>query len=795
MNIQDLKSNTTWQEASNTINNNNNKISLAIATLENAKLKNKGYFTTEEKLNEAIPNPSVGSKAYVGTSEPYAIYIVENGAWVDSGYTGGDEIVAKITTHRIEDGAVTSEKIATSAFDDTLSVSGKIAPADVVGKKLTDLEDKVDEVVGGVNEVIPLNKGAYSGETLIDSSSYKHTEVIELGVGETIVVKTDGANFSVILDADKRTTIIGYAASSTDGVLKEYVYTATSAINVIVSVKVANVAPSITITKGSALEDISKGVEQNRQHISKVEDSLIQITGINEEITCNIKGAYAGATFLDQEAYRNSGVLSVKKGSIINVKTDGANFSVILDADKKKSILVANKDNDTIGDYAYLVPNDMNVIVSVRIANNTPSAILTKAGKLDVLDEIDLVEYPTNWIENEYINANGVFVKFTPTSSIKYWRTDFIPCHKAKQIKFNCSVSGTSLAFCFYKKDKSLLEAHTNSGTRFIDITLDIPSDAYYFATTSRTLPTETETSNINVLINLKTILDKASDGGVATDNIDHLRTTDENPMDIIRFDVGLSGIIHDWGFIGDSLCSGEIEYYKSDGKMYRTDMYQFSWGQRLCRHCGTEGYNFSNGGQTAKGWIEAGVVRDETYEGGVGGGGWQYAKLHPKQAYIIALGVNDMTEIGKGTLTLGNVATDIGTYNAETDSDTNAKTFVGYMAGIIQRLKSIQPKAKIFIFTMPASGTVRNDANAQIRLLASTMGLYVIDFDRYAPSMHGSNDFKDRYFCDGNGHLNEAGYEWTSWAVANYIDWIIRHNWTDFYYTSLIGKIDYVKH
>ena len=140
MNIQDIKSNTTWQEASNTINNNNNKISLAIATLENAKLKNKGYFTTLEKLNEAVPNPTIGSKAYVGTSEPYAIYIVENGVWVDSGYTGGDEIVAKITTDRIADGAVTTEKIATSAFDSTLSVSGKIAPADVVGGKLTELE-------------------------------------------------------------------------------------------------------------------------------------------------------------------------------------------------------------------------------------------------------------------------------------------------------------------------------------------------------------------------------------------------------------------------------------------------------------------------------------------------------------------------------------------------------------------------------------------------------------------------------------------------------------------------------
>lgn len=144
MNIQDLKSNTTWQEASHTINNNNNKISLAIATLENVRLKNKGYFTTLEKLNEAIPNPTIGSKAYVGTSEPYSIYIVENGTWVDSGYTGGNETVAKITTDRIEDGAVTSEKIATSAFDSTLSVIGKIAPADIVGRKLSELDEQIN---------------------------------------------------------------------------------------------------------------------------------------------------------------------------------------------------------------------------------------------------------------------------------------------------------------------------------------------------------------------------------------------------------------------------------------------------------------------------------------------------------------------------------------------------------------------------------------------------------------------------------------------------------------------------
>ena len=58
------------------------------------------------------------------------------------------EVINKlITTDRIEDGAVTTEKIATSAFDSTLSVSGKIAPANIVGEKLTELEKYKDLIV------------------------------------------------------------------------------------------------------------------------------------------------------------------------------------------------------------------------------------------------------------------------------------------------------------------------------------------------------------------------------------------------------------------------------------------------------------------------------------------------------------------------------------------------------------------------------------------------------------------------------------------------------------------------
>ena len=59
---------------------------------------------------------------------------------------------AIINTDRIKDGAVTSEKIATSAFDSTLSVSGKIAPANVVGGKLTDLDEDVNKLPKEAND-------------------------------------------------------------------------------------------------------------------------------------------------------------------------------------------------------------------------------------------------------------------------------------------------------------------------------------------------------------------------------------------------------------------------------------------------------------------------------------------------------------------------------------------------------------------------------------------------------------------------------------------------------------------
>ena len=111
-----------------------------------------------------------------------------------------------------------------------------------------------------------------------------------------------------------------------------------------------------------------------------------------------------------------------------------------------------------------------------------------------------------------------------------------------------------------------------------------------------------------------------------------------ENPIEAISQQPGWCTIIHRWGFIGDSLCSGEHEYKRADGTTVWDDIYEYSWGQRMIAAIGGSavGYNFSQGGETAKGWI------DHFWDYPMNRNADIRAKSHPCQAYIVALGCND---------------------------------------------------------------------------------------------------------------------------------------------------------
>lgn len=96
MELQNIGTTTTWNDAASRINSNTQKIGNEIDKLRVATYKNKGYFASAEALASAYPTGSAGSIAYVGTSYPYAIYKWNPAtlSWVNSGATGGDESVS-----------------------------------------------------------------------------------------------------------------------------------------------------------------------------------------------------------------------------------------------------------------------------------------------------------------------------------------------------------------------------------------------------------------------------------------------------------------------------------------------------------------------------------------------------------------------------------------------------------------------------------------------------------------------------------------------------------------------------
>ena len=265
-------------------------------------------------------------------------------------------------------------------------------------------------------------------------------------------------------------------------------------------------------------------------------------------------------------------------------------------------------------------------------------------------------------------------------------------------------------------------------------------------------------------------------------DNVDRLKVVQENPIDVVNREVGYASLFKSWGFIGDSLSSGTHEYFK-DGASQSTniDLYYYSWGQYICRLTGAEGYNFSEGGQTAKGWIEGkhGWEADMTTEEQKRT--WIGAKTNLKQVYTIALGEND-----HGKYAAGYAATDIGTYDSTTDIDTNAPTYIGYIAGIIQRIKSVNSKAKFFVLTEPKfHGSNFSDYNEELRKLPQYFNdVYIVDLEKYQVEI--TPEWSSRYRL--GFHLNALGYLYTAYIIMQCIDAIIRSHFSDFAQIAFIG-------
>ena len=241
-----------------------------------------------------------------------------------------------------------------------------------------------------------------------------------------------------------------------------------------------------------------------------------------------------------------------------------------------------------------------------------------------------------------------------------------------------------------------------------------------------------------------------------------------ELPLERLAPGGGYCGIFSTVGCIGDSLASGEFESLDADGSKGYHDMFRYSWGQFMARDCGFTAYNFSRGGMTAREYMSGFAEQN---------GFWDDDKLC--QAYIIALGINDIINAGQPVGDVSDV--DL------TDWRKNKKTFAGYYAAIVQRLLEKQPKARFFFVTMPKNenGSRCPEHTALLYRFTELFPYsYVIDLDRYAPPYDTA--FRERFYL--GGHLNAAGYLLTARLFESYIDYIIRHHTDDFSQIGFVG-------
>ncbi len=247
-----------------------------------------------------------------------------------------------------------------------------------------------------------------------------------------------------------------------------------------------------------------------------------------------------------------------------------------------------------------------------------------------------------------------------------------------------------------------------------------------------------------------------------------------EKPLDVIKDDGGLISIFRTVAVIGDSLASGDLESMGPSSPRDYHDIYDISWPQYIARLSGTTVYNFTRGNMTANEYNNSFAAER---------GFWDKTKA--AEAYIIALGVNDLDGFRQE---LGSIA------DIAPDYHRNKPTFAGDYAKIIQHYKEIQPDAAFFLLTMPretepyitAEWAQNHEAHRKLifELADRFTNTYVVDLAEHSPV----NDTEFRKLFYTGGHLNNAGYYLYAKMISSYIDYIVRHNLEKFNQSGFTG-------
>lgn len=420
-------------------------------------------------------------------------------------------------------------------------------------------------------------------------------------------------------------------------------------------------------------------------------------------------------------------------------------------------------------------PYKKSIVIKGTNIDNMSSAIEKNK---ETIDGVINVEISKNMFDVSTAKNDTAYKADGEYYAKGYMLSDFIPVKLGKTI-FS-SVNGVSKQINFvstFNSSKTFIANHTYKDTFEIIGNVAYVRVCYYGNTTS--------------LANLQIEYDEITPfkpygerkTNLLADNITEIETEIEelkekgtsiyelpdNPLSRINDCPELLSCFFNVGCIGDSLASGVAVYKDTQGQLVvnSVNRYPYSWGKYLERMTGNTYYNWSAGGLRTDTWLSSSYAT-ECFDG-----------KHLCQAYIIGLGQNDNNK---------SQGSDIGT-SADIDlSDykNNAESFYGRYAKIIQKIKEVQPKAKIFVVTDPNDSVDANGYNVAIRKMAELFKfVYVLDMRKYwndAPCKILLNNQK-RY-----GHFNAVGYYLIAKMMMTYIDWIMQKHWEDFREIENIG-------
>ncbi|MBQ7552929.1 MAG: hypothetical protein IJT46_01030 [Bacteroidaceae bacterium] len=238
----------------------------------------------------------------------------------------------------------------------------------------------------------------------------------------------------------------------------------------------------------------------------------------------------------------------------------------------------------------------------------------------------------------------------------------------------------------------------------------------------------------------------------------------DTNPLSIVKETAGLTPILHKIGVIGASFTNGAVDI--TSGSVSIDIRREFSWPQRLASLCGITAYNFGQPGMYCSQWLND-----------VGGYYTAMAQSGNEcYAYIISFASND---VSKADYPLGTIA-DVNIGN----ESNNAASYYGYLSKIIARCHAVIPKSYLFMLTYPYnySQTDTNGYNQAMRDLVEAYRnagykIYLLDYATYGMEI---SEATERNMYRGT-HFVPAGYQYMTYEICTYLDWIIKNNMDDF--------------